>query len=220
MTRWLTFAAVVACGQPPAPIAPPPAPPVVVPLDAPADSRIVDTAAIDATVDAAEPLEPVSARCRGGAIVSSISEPDPCATRHPPEPLPDSVTLSLEPDPLVMRAGGDGSAQLVLSNRGSGDIELYLDDERQQWSSPDYEIDDGSGNRADLVGYPCAALVALIPHTLHVAVPSHGRTSFAFTVHARVLRANGGCGRHPVGPLAPGRYALVVDTLRGVLVVR
>jgi len=218
MTRWI-IVALAACGQPPAPAPiapPPPAPVAVIPIDA--------APLPDAAIDAPPPNELVAAGCRGSAIVSRITDIDPCATAHAPAPLPDSVTLSIEPDPLVVASGGDGSAQLVLSNHTGSDAELYLDDELEWVSSPRYEIDDAAGNRVDLLGDPCLELTARVDHVLHVAVPARGRITFAFAVHARVLRVNGGCGTHPAGPLKPGRYTLVVRVpqgeVHGRLVVR
>lgn len=219
MWRWCIV--LVACGRPPppAPSAPVPVPVAIVP-DA-ATAALID-APIDAPIDAAPP-EPVAAGCRGGAIVSDLSHLDPCVTTHRAEPLPDPVKLSIEPDPIVVRSGGDASVKLVIANHGGSAAELYLDDDRERLSTPDVEIYNAT-SRVDLLGDPCSELSAVMDHVLHVSVPAHGRVTLAFLVHARVRRVNGACGYHPVGPLAPGRYRLEIDapqgTVNAALVVR
>jgi hypothetical protein len=182
--------------------------------------------------DAAPPPEPLKDKCRNpprlemgglglGGGSTGVSE---CMTRHTPTPLPAGVSLAIAPNPVIVRPGQDGSANLVIENGSAADVELYLDDKHDALTRPTYEIDDAAGKRVDVDGQECAVLAAMIPQTIHIGLSAHRFTTVPFDVHAIVSRYTGLCEPTGTVPLRAGRYVLVVHTplgdVRGRLAVR
>lgn len=196
--------------------------------------------AIATFADAAPPPEPVRAECRNpptleralgpgaGDLVVGLggAAPIDCESSGSAMPLPPSVTLAIAPNPVFVRSGHDGSAQLVIENGSAADVELYLDDENDRLTSPDHEIDDGSGKRVDVVyrDVACNNVFDITrQRSLHIRLSAHRFTTVPFDVRAIASHYDNACDKTD-SPLRAGRYTLVLHTplgdVRGRLVVR
>jgi hypothetical protein len=183
--------------------------------------------------DAPPPPAPLKDKCRNprtleqGSVGFGVGNNDgisECTTGHPAMALPKSVSLAIAPNPVILRSGQEGSANLVIENGSAADVELYLDDEHDALTRPTYEIDDAAGKRVDALygDVGCAELGAVIPQSIHIGLSAHRFTTVPFDVRAIVSRYNS-C-KPTESPLRAGRYVLVVHTplgdVRGKLTVR
>lgn len=208
MRVWLVALALAGCGgRTPPPIVDPP-PPVEPPVDAPSAEPVAEP---EQEAPVTGPPT-VAAACRGDRLdLKQLVKTDACVVEAAAAPLPSTIAIELEPKPLRMKAGAQGTATIILTNTGGAEETLLLSEDCGQLVEVAYAMRDSHGERVDLGEGNCGGGRGCPTKTHAFALPPRGELRLDFQLIARIEIFDDVCQRKRTGgPVPKGTYDIDV----------
>lgn len=209
---WLGSLAIIGCGGSKSPPVEPAAP-VERPVEVPADAAIVE-APVDEPERPAVAAGPptIAPACRGERLdLKTLVASGACVVQAAAAPLPAAIAITLEPQPLKLKAGAIGSAAIVLANTGAAEVTLLLEHACDRLVEVTYEMRASNGDRIDVADGGCGGGHGCDTKTIGVALPAKGQLRLAFPLIARIEKFDAECrGKRVGGPVPKGTYDLNV----------
>lgn len=209
--RWLAIAFAAGCGSPrPAPAGqPPPSPaPVARGSAAPVAMQPAPPPPV-APVAPPEPPPEIIAACRGPKLdLRKLVAGGECLVKTAQQPIPPAVVASVDPAPVIVKSGGKTAAAIVLTNTGTEEARLYLNESCGHLIDATYEMLVGNGERIDLEAGGCGLSSGCPPRILGIALPPQGTLRLTVDIVARIETFDATCHSKRVKPVPKGKYDL------------
>lgn len=206
---------VMACGPKTSPPMPPgePTPTVVT------TQRPIHSEAHELDIPPQPAMPPAIAKECGGAEldVAKLVALPACRIDHTPLPVPATVTITLAPEPIIVKSGAKLDAAIVLTNTTDTEVVLVLDDVCDNLEKVSFAMLDVKGDRVDQADHGCGSGVQCTAVPLGLAIAPKGSARIPFVIEARIEEADAACSGKRVKPVRAGTYMLKVFSGLGEL---